>query len=848
MSYIAYINDVKIDISPTSPISQTKQVNDLAMLSNRQSNYTNTFKIPINANNTRALNKINIVVNQSNITYQKNVFNLIDSESGVHLIYNGWAIVKKTTKKEYEIYVYDGIIDFYKSIENKSLTEIGVQGLNHLKNLTNIVSSFANDKPYMYILADYNGKNICAINNIGKLNVDYQVPSARVSYIWDRIMLYAGYTYSGNLFETPKFLNLFMTFPKPVPISEPSFFTVTRQSSEINVRYEQIPTPNNGIEYVQYFNSTIFPSNFNNIYAEKTGLFIKILTAGTYRISASGSFDGSNGTSSVLQYNVRNVANQITQSGSFDVANQFKDLFLNPNDILATYSSIVGEISSIRNQPLTGQMNTTLNYILGYEASFDEVFIDFKATDFINEVMQRFGLTMYKNKYDKSLEFKFLKDVLNDENVIDWSDKFSEKLSESYIFGNYAQKNIFAYRYNETNDKHNNGSFDVLNENLKDEAIIVKSLIYSPENKKSSLLNRTSNVYKIWDKEVKDNATVEYKDLSGRYYFLRAEPITENISIASESLNTNTNITNYQIENYDRLNFQEVIYDNYLEIGSVVNKAKVFDCEFYLNSLDIERFDFKKLVFVDKLGSNFIVNKIKNFIPNKKTIVELIKVNLLDATIVPINYYITLVSNILNNNCTVTLNYLSNIPIPVPCIILCKNPDIANGFITSPGRVYEIPAILQNGIVTISITSLPTLSFFNGFTFRIKVLETIALNVPTLIDVISNDIVGGLPIPLSCFVSPLKFITITNINTYQLEPGAFGIGITRKVRIDFTTDLLLPNTIEIIQNGESFEQSVTDNFILLELSHTDFFTGQIISYNFNLKKFNTTSNTVTSNQ
>src|SRR5690606_20907044 len=124
----------------------------------------------------------------------------------------------------------EGAKDFYKFIENKTLTEIGINDLNHLKNLTNVIDTFTNNAlPYKYIVADYNGLTV----SNGKLNIDYLVPSARKSYVFDRIHQFAGFTYSGSTFLTEAFLNWFVTYPKPVPTLDPITIPITTQNSVI---------------------------------------------------------------------------------------------------------------------------------------------------------------------------------------------------------------------------------------------------------------------------------------------------------------------------------------------------------------------------------------------------------------------------------------------------------------------------------------------------------------------------------------------------------------------------------------------------------------------------------------
>ena len=120
MPLLLYINGHLTDLDAGQVIAQTKQVNDLNSLDNRQTNYTNKFKLPKTANNIRIMNFLTLAGNGSNIPYQKNECSLY-SDTGECFVYNGWAVVTDDGDS-YNAVVYDGIIDLYKEIENTSIT------------------------------------------------------------------------------------------------------------------------------------------------------------------------------------------------------------------------------------------------------------------------------------------------------------------------------------------------------------------------------------------------------------------------------------------------------------------------------------------------------------------------------------------------------------------------------------------------------------------------------------------------------------------------------------------------------------------------------------------------------
>lgn len=635
MSYILYINGNLIELSEVSLIAQTKQVNDLARLDNRQSNFTHTFTVPPTANNLRALEKVYLVGNQSNIPYQKNEANLFDAESGACLIYKGWANVIQSSIKGYEIFIYDGIIDFYRRIENKTLTDVDISGLNHAKSITNIIDSWNDTLPYFYAIADYNGKNKFTTTggtNI-EINTDYQVPSARVSYIWDRVFAFTGFTYSGSFFNTDNFKNLFMSFPKPVPTLVPHRILVHAGSC-----YPRHSTYSYYDGYALFtaesYLLTLPRENFTTAYASVTNNnATTAITAGGYVYDHNPIHILQNGTYSIdayaptidFYYTRLNSAGTVMENGQaeLDSTGTFK---------MHLFNCLAGDtIKFIISAPETTLQTLTfdwkLNRIDGYEANFEEALVDFKATEFINEIIQRAGITAFKDKYENHIEFLTMDEILNSNSVIDWSGKFQYKDLEKYCIGKYAKQNNFKYRYNGENENHNDGVILINDENLKDEDTVIDSKIYSPERDTTEMIGRQVKVFKIWNKNVKDDSSLEYKDLSGRYYFLRFEIVATSATIASELLNSQQAVTNIAMASYSRLKFSEIIQDNYTSIESILDKAKIIEAYFSLKSADVESFDFKKLIYVEQLASYYLVNKIVNFTKGKVTKCEIIEVD-----------------------------------------------------------------------------------------------------------------------------------------------------------------------------------------------------------------------------
>ena len=598
------INGQDIELAPNVMIARTLQVNDIGSPETRQTSYTNTFNIPRTSSNTKVLNMLGIIGNNSNIPYQKNEAYLYD-DSGFCLVYKGWAIISETAN-DFKCNIYDGVIDFYKAIDNKTLADLDLSALAHDKTVPEVKSTQNLSKPYVYILADYNGKAIYD----SKINSDYLVPSVKVPFLWQKIEAFTGYQLNGTFKTNPDFLNLFLTYPKGVPptlganiLTDTSILNLTETAYLI---YPLISDPSvYDNTKIQLLNSGKTIQALTNI-TFKVTIALSLTTLGTYAPPV-GSF---------LDQTVEDVGPGVYTQIFKLSAGQSIDfpLVLNYPINDPTYPITV-LFTSINIQELT-------NAVL-----FEEEFAGMTIKQFVSEILWRFNLTMFKNPYENSYTLKYLSEIVNAPSI-DWSDKFDSLDSENYIYGDFGQRSWLRHRYNDENSFFNDGYFDINNTNLPDSKSVISSVAYSPEFNTTNEIGFITNLYPFWNKEAKEVGTVNYKTLANRFYFLKASPITlTGTSITSEVLGGTETITNAQREVFLNLSFVEIVEDYYSEIAFLLNQSKVLNVTLRLTEIDIVNMDFSKPVYIEQLGGSFLVNKISNFIPFKDTKVELIKIS-----------------------------------------------------------------------------------------------------------------------------------------------------------------------------------------------------------------------------
>ena len=564
-----------------------------------------------------------IIGNNSNIPYKKNECYLY-SETGECFIYKGWAIITQTSN-DFKCNVYDGNLEIYKAIENKTLSELDLTALQHNKTLAEVLSTFDNSKPYKYILADYNGKSMYSTNII---NIDYLIPSVKASFLVEQIEMLTGFTLSGTYRNNPDFVNLFMTYPNgvtPTDLGTTDIFYSNNLEADIPTLHVITQSLMNELTISDAIGTTWQTTNFtstqnNTVVIEITSQFMAsaIDDYGVAYYTDAKLFMLKNAVQYFVGYVAGNNSPTLVTSTYQTTIDISDEISFYVDGYASGTTTITGSFSDIKIK----KYNTAI-------ISFTDVLKEFTIKDFLDEILWRFGLTLFKDKYLNKYEFKTLPEIIDTTVAIDWSDKFVSLNSEKYTYGSYAQRNYFKYKYTQTDAIYHDGYIDVSNDNLEDSKTVIQSKIYAPELSISLLLGFKSRVYKLWNKEPSEDGIIKYKDLSAHFYFIKSVNYTfpAPILIGSERLTNTNTIASAPIDSYKGLPFTEIIVNNYQDLKTIIQEAKLLSCSMWLKDEDIIDIDLSRTYYIKQLGGYFIINKINNFVPHTKTNVELIKVN-----------------------------------------------------------------------------------------------------------------------------------------------------------------------------------------------------------------------------
>ena len=622
------VNGQTIELDDLTKIKYTAQISDIFDIAKVKSSCTNSFTAPKTSNNVRILKGLGLTGSTSNFPYEKVPVTV--KENGFDVIVNGWLNIKETTDR-YVLAIIDGAIDFYKDIENINIGDLDLSEINHTKTIPNIFASFVNEN-YRYIFGDYNGKNIFE----EAINIDYQVPSARYKYLIEKIFTHFGWSKSGSIFSNEDYLESWITYPKP-PFSEdtePMLVAKLRKG----VYVDENPINELGsrwrFEDIKFWDtSEIFEGslidNWSFEVQESNRYFINIKSKGYfYSLEFSNvpfisqfyvvvKVNGAQIGEPLFVHNVSGTDYQTTYNG-----------IMSAGDIISFEYIAYTNGTPIRLSTDFTEVNISRN--VNPNISFSDEFKDFKITDFFNDFLRRFGLTMIINTDIRHLEFYTLAERMNRLNSIDWSDKFIRRAKESYVTGSYAQRNYYKQKYNGDNELFSDGVLLLDNKNLPAEKTIYTSPFYSRTNILSDFIENTF-VYPIWErepKETEDGLVVSYKGLTGRWYVIKQKIHDSStvVRLFSELSGEGGSVLSYPIivsKNTHYADLVPIYYDGYQRL---LNTCKIHEMEFILSELDRINLDFTKPIYVEAEASYYMLNKV-TFEKYKASKVEAIKIN-----------------------------------------------------------------------------------------------------------------------------------------------------------------------------------------------------------------------------
>jgi len=641
------VNAIKIELPKNTDIKYTKQISDIFDLANVSVSHTNSFSFEKTPNNSQAMRQAGIISDNSTVPYSRNNASL--KSDGVDLISQGWFKLN-STDDNYTGFILDGMVDFFKAIENKTLgVDLDLSNFEHEKLLETVIDSFTNEY-YQYIIADYGGKLIFEEG----INIDYLTPCFSVKKIWE--LIFSTFNFNCDYTNLSYLEGLYITYPKDIAEGQTDevvgVFDKNLYVSNIRTQISNYVYPTN-----HYFwdSSEVTEgsliSNWKYIIPETTSynFDLSIEMYAKYRYPSNPNFIKRNVNVSV------NILKNGTVIGSIISRYNYLDEYGELRNIVFNQSCDEGDIIEVQIvAPVKIGTQSDPNANASSAFTFFEwhhnstVFIisktdlgttklqnelkDFSIKDFIKEIIWRTGLTPVYNLETNTVIFETLDSRINFSNATDLSNCYIKRTNEIYE-NDYAQKNIFKLKNNVDTDFTGDGYLYVPNVNLPDQKTIAQSKIYAPDKKivTTNFFDIETNQYKIWQTEIKDDENagglvVDYKGLSGRFYFIRKNTKTGSFKLISEVLENEQVVSSIPVAINTNTLFEEAIYNNYSEYQKIFINFRIHYIDLAMTINDFLGLDMTKPVYFKKENAYYICNKI-TYQEGEKSKGEFIKIN-----------------------------------------------------------------------------------------------------------------------------------------------------------------------------------------------------------------------------
>lgn len=596
-------------------------------------------EVPKTDTNTNLFSSLGLVGNKARRT---EIIRFDYGYDGEMLLEDGFIRFLSTDEKNYMFAGVEGHINFTLAVDDKTMGDLDLSEIDHRKNWDSVERSIEEDLPYRYALADFGGKLIVSDPNDASndvYNIDYLVPGVKLSYLWDKVMDMAGFTYSGNIFSHSDFKDAWLSYPK-APEYDPDTDNLTCSLTKgvaISDERERLSS-----------NSWVFPELYS--WDTKTGegtltdnWVYKVENSGLYKLELKPK--GMAVYSSTL-YKNSYVFEVLTPKGTFSVFSRLTDweeddesntvmIDLNAGDelnfrIKAFESYLWGVPTRIEVNSLEFNIYESSQGII----DFTEVLKEINIKDFFLEIMNRYALTpIYDNK-NRHIDFFTIEERLNG-GKINFTNKYVRKTLEKYGSDDMRRNNYMTHKYNDGDSPVFDGNLRVPDMTMLDSQVVYDSKIYAHSYESTEINLGGSKFFlpqmPIWKteiKEKKDETNIEYKGLSGRYYIYKIENSGKSALFRSEHLDSEVrSLSNVPVANSKDVHFSELVPKYYNEYSRILDDIRVYYILLDMSAYDIAKFSFTNLYYFEQEGAYFMLNKF-TFQPGKLVEAEFFRVNM----------------------------------------------------------------------------------------------------------------------------------------------------------------------------------------------------------------------------
>lgn len=658
MNQIIKIGETPLDLDSGTVISTSKRVANIGTLE-RQSSFTNKLNLPATANNLAAIGMV-----QGNDNSTKKYIKQLGSvlANGIEIM-NAAQFSFESLSQRLEVLINSDNAIFYDAINKLNLRELDLNELDHKWNKAEIINSIGNTVGNGYIYSICNTGNQSISNN--SVQCEGLIPFVFAKYLFYKIGLYFGYTFTGSFWSNADFDKLLIpvincnvggrnifelqlqaikttnqslggtynTYTRVTPydsILDPYYSAFTDKWGVWSTNKYVILIPGEYVFKID-FESDItkgFPADANNLVEARFRArcvqivdgITTILTEQELIQTTVGPFDNS------MTLNV-SFDQFLTQTGSPEVyvyleMYQRLDSTLPPptyynTQLTLDYAKIT--VVSIVNAPVS-HFNRLFN--------IQESLPDWTCGKLFKEVCNLAGVIPVVNEFTKEIRLMMINELNENKPIAkEWQSKIDLSINPAYTFKipGYAQKMNFQY----LPDTIYGYSVNVANQSLPKEIGYIKSEFnYSLY---SRILAKSFNtiLINIWNSEI---SRIEFDD-KPRILFLFTQDTSVIYTSPNEANSTETvNIPFAGFHEQSFLDFNlewQFLYETFYQslIQGITNNILKIELDFRLTEFDIQDFDFSIPIYLENPSGFYYVQEIKDFTSSSEsTSVELLRI------------------------------------------------------------------------------------------------------------------------------------------------------------------------------------------------------------------------------
>jgi len=592
-----YIGDSLVDLFDKTVIATNISRVDVANLSKRSITYTNSFDVPDTKNNRELFGFPSSINSNSALPYSYKIGKLV--QDGICTIHDAVIYINSSNSGVFKLSIFENSYDFYAAIKGKTLRDLEPISDSALTGAA-MDSARNTTSGIVAAIVDWNNPSGAIYQS------NFYLPSFYYHTFVSAVLSETGLIPEGSILTDDDFLDLIIPYFNDSFEYKEDYYSLL---NSLNVLGGDVPA-----------------TNQVNVEAVVVGKNFSSASHGTFQAFFSvGGITWNTGTQLVGRIKKNGVtvasgviANSPAPGGLLTI--QYEDFF-DVGDIvnIVVYSDAMStpgiDYTRVSNSYLRYTADGLINPSL---VVWNETFRNLRAEDLLKDFYNRFGLIDLV--VDNRLILKSLDEIINDRaNALDWTSK-DVTTNEISFRTDFAQENLFSYKDNCEDERLGTGSISINNDVLKPEVDIFKSVFgNSLTVTKQDLLLAKIPVFDSTSVDIYDFInppdfrllTIKDRDIEGSITF-NATPRTD-YKIGYFLDNTAAKDTGFQyfIDNY------------YSGLSLALQKTKTITKLLMLTSKDISDYNPHKIIFIN--DSYYLLNKIKQFIPGRVTVVELFK-------------------------------------------------------------------------------------------------------------------------------------------------------------------------------------------------------------------------------